>query len=201
MLILAHRGCWQTPAEKNTRTAFERSFTLGFGTETDVRDLAGQIVISHDMPRGGELTFAEVLQIMDRRNLPLAINIKADGLADQLLAVLRHYRQTNYFTFDMSIPDLAYQVKKGLPVFTGLSDLNPAAPLLAKCPGVWLDAFDSLWYTPEAVKDLLRSGKRVCIVSEDLHQRDNAAQWKMLKTAGLFEEDNLLLCTDQPQKA
>jgi hypothetical protein len=153
------------------------------------------------MPRGGELTLEEVLQIMDGRNLPLAINIKADGLADKLLDILQKYKQTNYFTFDMSIPDLVYQVKKGLQTFTGLSDLNPGAPLLAKCPGVWLDAFDSLWYTPTTIRDLLRAGKKVCVVSEDLHQRDNTRQWEMLNTSGLSGEAALLFCTDRPQQA
>ena len=53
--IIAHRGLWQdtkNPNDKsaqNTLKAFERAFEGGFGVETDLRDFAGQIVISHDI--------------------------------------------------------------------------------------------------------------------------------------------------------
>ena len=57
MKILSHRGYWKAPIEKNTREAFVRSFALGFGTETDIRDYMGELVISHDIPRGGEINF------------------------------------------------------------------------------------------------------------------------------------------------
>ena len=75
MQILSHRGYWHDfLSESNKRIAFERSFDLGFGTETDLRDICGEIVISHDMPKGDEMTFEELLEIMGRRNLPLALN-------------------------------------------------------------------------------------------------------------------------------
>jgi glycerophosphoryl diester phosphodiesterase len=45
MKIMSHRGYWRGEDEKNTTTAFSRSFDLGFGTETDVRDALGQLVI------------------------------------------------------------------------------------------------------------------------------------------------------------
>jgi hypothetical protein len=57
MQILSHRRYWKMDSEKNTKIAFERSFSLGFGTETDLmRDFGRKIVISHDMPRGGKMT-------------------------------------------------------------------------------------------------------------------------------------------------
>ena len=45
MKIISHHGFWHIPSEKNTETAFCRSFELGFGTETDVRDSLGALVI------------------------------------------------------------------------------------------------------------------------------------------------------------
>ena len=50
MIVLSHRGYWKTPAEKNTAAAFRRSFDLGFGTETDVRDRGGELVIATTRP-------------------------------------------------------------------------------------------------------------------------------------------------------
>ena len=48
--IISHRGFWKNDEEKNTLEAFQKSFSNGFGIETDIRDLDGRIVISHDVP-------------------------------------------------------------------------------------------------------------------------------------------------------
>lgn len=201
MNILSHRGYWKTPEERNTGAAFLRSFTEGFGTETDVRDICGKIVISHDMPRGDEHSFEEVLQLMAGRNLPLAINIKADGLIRPLLELLNKYGQTNYFTFDMSIPDMVVQLATGACVFTGQSDLVPHPVLLEESAGIWLDSFRSEWFTPSLVDKIIASGKKVCIVSADLHQRDVREQWTKLRRCTSMKSTNLLLCTNIPNKA
>jgi glycerophosphoryl diester phosphodiesterase len=201
VIILSHRGYWQDLEERNGRAAFERSFDTGFGTETDLRDAHGQIVISHDMPKGGEITFEEVLRIMNGRNLPLALNIKADGLIDPILELLSRYRQTNYFTFDMSIPDMLFQMRRGARVFTGLSDILSTPVFLDKAAGVWLDCFNSIWYSPDIIDDLLAAGKSVCIVSADLHKRETNEQWVIIKNCKQFDSDMLLLCTDAPEKA
>lgn len=200
MIILSHRGYWKEPQEKNTRQAFVRSFALGYGTETDVRDCAGKLVIAHDMPRGDEILFEELLQIMDGRNLPLAINIKADGLGEEIAALLDKYGQTNAFTFDMSIPDMVVQLRLGLPVFTGYSDILPTPVLLEKSQGVWLDCFNSDWYTASLVDELIENGKKVCIVSADLHKRNVSVQWNTLKKCKPHG-DSLMLCTDKPEIA
>ena len=139
MQILSHRGFWKNLSERNTKTAFERSFNAGFGTETDLRDICGKIVISHDMPQGGEISFEELLQLMDGRNLPLALNIKADGMSAAILELLNKYNHTNYFTFDMSVPDMIVQLKQGLNVYTGLSDTIRQPILSEDAGGIWLD--------------------------------------------------------------
>lgn len=201
MIILSHRGYWKDLAERNQKVAFERSFDLGFGTETDLRDYGGKIVISHDMPKGDEISFEEVLQIMNGRNLPLALNIKADGLVDIILELLAKYKHTNYFNFDMSIPDMVFQMKKNAVVFTGLSDVLPSPVLSDKAAGVWLDCFNSDWYDAKTIDDLIESGKSVCIVSADLHKRDTDAQWAIIKNCKNFNSQNLMICTDYPEKA
>ena len=82
MIVLAHRGWWRTKEEENSSVAIERALAEGFGVETDLRDLAGRVVVSHDPPRGGELAFEALLAIADRHpgSGPLALNVKADGL-------------------------------------------------------------------------------------------------------------------------
>lgn len=202
MQILSHRGYWQDFAsESNRQIAFERSFSRGFGTETDLRDIKGKIVISHDMPKGDEMSFDELLEIMDGRNLMLALNIKADGQADEILRILRKYKHTNYFTFDMSVPDMLVQIAKGVKVFTGKSDVLKEPVLLEKADGVWLDSFLSDWFTEETVSELLGKGKKVCIVSADLHKRPVEAQWEKIRRFSCIKSKALMLCTNKPESA
>ena len=182
MQILSHRGYWEEWSERNQKIAFERSFDMEYGTETDLRDICGKIVISHDMPKGNEISFEEVLKIMNGRNLPLALNIKADGQADKIKELLTKYNHTNYFTFDMSIPDMVVQIDKGVNVFTGLSDILKTPVLLDKSKGIWLDSFKSDWYESEVIDNLIKQGKKVCIVSADLHKRETEYQCFFLKT-------------------
>ena len=40
------------------------------------------------MPKGDGIIFEEVLKLTDGRNLPLALNIKADGMADKIKSLL-----------------------------------------------------------------------------------------------------------------
>ncbi len=61
MNVISHRGLWAEAEESNTIAAFQRSFLAGYGTEIDVRDLDGTLVVSHDPPRLGALPLADVL--------------------------------------------------------------------------------------------------------------------------------------------
>ena len=194
--ILAHRGFWKTENEKNTKIAFERAFDNDFGIETDLRDIKGTIVISHNMPHGNEITFEEVLQLLDGRDLTLAFNIKADGQAEEIKRLLEKYNHTNYFTFDMSIPDMVVQHKVGLKVFTGFSDIVPTPILFDKAVGIWLDCFNSDWFGRKEIVELQAKGKKVCIVSPDLHKREYKCVWEKYKNV-----EGIMVCTDYPQEA
>jgi len=199
MIILSHRGYWLEAAEKNTPTAFLRSFELGFGTETDVRDLAGELVISHDPPKGGEMSLAAYLRQPGAASLPQAINVKADGLARLIAQAMREAGATNWFVFDMSVPDTLMQLKEGNPVFIRMSEYEPEPPLLEQAAGVWLDAFEGRWWDCALIERIVQRGKQVCIVSPELHKRPHLATWEALRPlAGLA---GVMLCTDVPEAA
>lgn len=204
MIVLSHRGYWKTPDEKNTIAAFRRSFDLGFGTETDVRDRLGELVICHDMPRGGELAFDAFLDLLGDRDLPLAINVKADGLAEAIRdAFARRPQLTRWFVFDMSVPDTLHQLAKKNPVFTRQSEYEPTVPprLAEPAAGIWLDGFHGEWWTPELIETWTAGGKTVCVVSPDLHKRDPEPEWARLRAARFSHPDRVWICTDRPEDA
>lgn len=198
MEIISHRGLWLSPAEKNTQAAFDRTISEGFGTETDVRDLAGKLVVAHDPPTGGEIAWTDLVAQFDRSGLPLAVNIKADGLAPLLKQAFEGV-SLPWFAFDMSGPETVRYAREGLPFYTRHSDVEPEPILYAEAAGIWLDAFHGDWFDATVVKRHLAAGKQVCIVSPELHGRDPRPVWEWLRD--LAGEPGVILCTDRPRDA
>lgn len=203
MLVLSHRGYWLNAAEKNTTAAFERSFQLGFGTETDLRDLGGALVVSHDPPADGALSIDALLATYfahDNR-LPLAINVKSDGLQSMLCQVLENRGPANYFVFDMAVPDALGWLRRGVPAFTRQSELESQPAFYSQAAGVWLDSFFGEWWDAATVRGHLNAGKNVCIVSPELHGREPRAAWEKLATFDFRNDPRVMICTDYPEAA
>lgn len=203
MKILSHRGYWKDPSEKNKPVAFTYSFELGFGTETDLRDLSGQLVISHDPPQGNVLEADSFFNLYRgfSGDLPLALNIKADGLHVMLQRELERHGIDNYFVFDMSVPDALLYARAGLKMFTRQSELEKEPTLYGEANGVWIDCFFSDWVDESTIEGHLGSGKRVCLVSPELHKREHRAFWEQLAKMSVVESVDLMICTDYPEEA
>jgi len=203
MKILSHRGFWSLPEEKNSIEALENSLKNGFGLETDVRDFDGNLVVSHDMPTGNTLLFEDFIKLLAKYGniYPLAINIKSDGLHRQLNALLLKYSVTNYFVFDMSIPDTIGYIEDEMNVFIRQSEYENELPFYNEVSGVWVDCFRSEWIKEDEIHAHLNNGKKVCLVSPELHGRDKEEYWRELKSYSWLESENIYLCTDFPKEA
>ncbi len=201
MNVISHRGLWAEAKERNTIAAFQRSFLAGYGTEIDVRDLDGTLVVSHDPPRLGALPLADVLAEHAVASRPgvLAINIKANGLALTLANALAD--TPSWFAFDMAVPDTLAFVRGGLPYFTRQSEYEPAPPLLDDAAGVWIDSFRSDWVQEQVVRSHLDAGRAVCLVSPELHGRPHQAVWEDWSRWELRDDVRVSICTDYPQRA
>ena len=199
MEIISHRGYWKKENEKNTLISFERSFSMGYGIETDIRDYRGKLVISHDLPCENSIP-VDILfkQYLRYSKSTLALNIKADGLQTLLQQVLQQYMIENYFVFDMSIPDTIEYLDKGFNVFSRQSEYEQNIVFYDRVQGIWLDSFNQEWYDKNLIENHLKSGKKVAIVSAELHKRKEENLWSFLKKTKLYEKENLILCTDKP---
>jgi hypothetical protein len=201
--IISHRGKWTVSKEKNSEEALESSLVSGFGLETDIRDFKGELVISHDIPREGCLPFKRLLEIHRdvAPTLPLALNIKADGLQDAMKTLLSYFGSSFYFVFDMSIPDMRVYLESNLTVFSRHSEYEKKPVLYDQVTGIWLDSFENEWWGEETLRLHLRMKKSVCIVSPELHGRDFKLTWDELASMKIIEDPNLMLCTDYPEQA
>jgi glycerophosphoryl diester phosphodiesterase len=201
--VLAHRGYWLAASERNSLAAFRRAFESGYGAEIDVRDLDGELVVSHDPPLRGALTLADVVSALISSGSPgvLAVNIKADGLQERLGKALTGLDRAQWFAFDMSVPDALGYVRAGLPTFTRHSDVEPEPVLLRDAAGVWLDDFGGGWLGEEQVAAHLAADKRVAVVSPELHGRDHHAAWAQWRSWQVWAHPGVSLCTDHPLQA
>jgi len=184
--------------EKNSYAAFSRSFNLNFGIETDVRDSQNSLVISHDMPKGGEMTLDELLKMAEGRAITFALNIKADGLAEKIDELLKSHKNKDCFVFDMAIPDMRAYLEVGIPVFTRMSEIEKTPIWFEKAKGVWLDSFDYEWYGKNEINNILSENKEVCIVSPELHKRNYLGLWEALREYSKL--DRVMICTDYPEE-
>jgi hypothetical protein len=209
MILLAHRGVWSSKPQQNSLGAFRAAFDAGWGVELDVRDFVGGLVISHDPPLAGEPTFDAVLELAGRYAHPrwIAVNIKADGLAAAVAEALARHGIGHAFVFDMSVPDALHHLKRGTRTFTRHSEYETVPSFYDAAEGIWLDAFEAPMVAPDRLVEHLRAGKRVALVSPELHgkpYRDAWTAWKdALAGADLPPETagRAMLCTDHPAEA
>ncbi len=157
------------------------------------------------MANENSLNLKELFALYQKNSLNfcLALNIKADGLQIPLKKLLEEYKITNYFVFDMSVPDTLAYIDMGFKVFVRQSELEPKPCLYEKACGVWLDEFHTHWIDKSTIQFHLEQGKKICIVSPELHKRSFLKEWQEYKQidAELNPKDSLMLCTDYPCKA
>jgi len=204
VIVLSHRGYWKETHEKNLPIAFERSFSLGFGTETDIRDYKGELVISHDIADDKSISVKEMFEIYNKydNTLPLALNVKADGLQVKLKELLEEYKIENYFVFDMSVPDGLGYLKQNIKAFTRESEYEKIPSFYDEAYGIWLDEFQGHWITKEVTEKHIKNGKQICIVSPDLHKREYKKEWQHYKTIEKeLGVNTMMICTDYPEIA
>jgi hypothetical protein len=204
--ILAHRGWWRDPSEKNAPISFDRALEAGYGIETDIRDRDGSLVISHDMAGADAQSLDDFLTSYVRypARPTLALNIKADGLAELLAERLGAHGVDNIFVFDMSVPDTLGYLALYMPIFTRRSEYEGGSLLDRSAAGVWLDALVTPFVPPEDLVAALDEGLAVVLVSPELHRRPHEEAWHLwqdvLRGRGA-DAPACMICTDFPDEA
>lgn len=200
--LIAHRGYWKEKREQNTMASFVQCFEKNYGIETDIRDHAGKVIISHDPFVGNmPLYFEDVLTnyVKHGSQVTLALNIKTDGISDQIKELLVRYNVKNYFVFDASVPELLRYRNNELVYFARQSEYEEQPSLYDMAKGIWLDQFKEMWFDQSTISRHLQAGKTVCVVSSELHRRDHKACWALINK--FKDSDKVSLCTDFPDQA
>ena len=206
--IISHRGYWQKDNEKNTMIAFSRSLINNYGIETDLRDRNGEIIISHDIQIDQNILYFKEFLLLYRdskKNVPLFLNIKSDGIMKIIKNNLNLYHISNYYLFDMSIPETKiYAEDSCMNFITRISDIEKYPMFINESKGFWIDSFYGNYPDFAYLDTFLNSKYIFCFVSPELHSRSEMEFWIMLKKwikKRNICSDRVLLCTDKPKAA
>lgn len=204
MIILSHKGFWGNHKVPNSLQSIKKSLNHDFGVEFDIRDYREELVVSHDLPNNSTNKLEEIFYYYCSidSDLPLALNIKANGLQTILSKLIRKYKIINYFIFDASVPDMLVYLNEGFNVFTRQSEYETQPCFYKESMGVWLDEFDIHWINYKILDKHLSENKKVCIVSPELHGRNFVNEWEYYHEYDKLNNTNeLMICTDFPAKA
>lgn len=218
MIILAHRAnlAGKHSVVENSLAACRDALEKGFGLETDIRrDASGAFYISHDPhPRTPENSLEDYSELFARfPNAQLAINVKELGYEPALIALMNSGklgRGAFYFDFELletKTPGAAQRKIRTLPggatvrMASRMSDRNEPVSQCLSIPGeiVWGDEFDKLWITEEDVKKVHAAGRKLYMISPELHGFDLPTmkkRWQDFKDWGVDA-----VCTDWPVEA
>lgn len=170
--------------------------TRSFGVEVDLRYKNQEIILHHDPFKNGEL-FEEFLKNF---NLDFMIlNIKSEGIEEEVLRLLKKYNVPDYFFLDTSIPFMIKYINKGWTKFAvRFSEHEPldfALKFRDKVEWVWVDCFTHLPLNKEIYIQLKKHFK-ICLVSPELQGHHNSMIEKFKKQIKGFEID--AVCTKYP---
>ena len=186
---------WQTPDQQNSLQSIESSRIYGYGVETDFRFNNQSLVISHD-PCGDSNLLA--VDEIDFSEIPVALNIKEDGLLDQYESFLEKYPNQNSFLFDGSIPEMVKIREKGLPHALRLSEYETELPWEPQF--LWIDGFNSDWWIASPQILNLVEKYFVVFVSPELHHREVKSAWEFFDVLDSKQIAKFGICTDYPNE-
>lgn len=192
MDIIAHRI--------NTVALLE-STDKNYGVEIDLRSKGQQLIIHHDPYVDGEL-FDDWIKYFNHGTLIL--NVKEEGLEDQLLAVLAKYGIENFFFLDQSFPfiiktSLLGERRCAVRV-SEFESVDTALSLSQRADWVWVDCFSEFTLSSFDYARLKTAGFKICIVSPELQGRD--AESEIPELADLLLKRNIspdAVCTKRPE--
>ena len=167
-----------------------------YGLELDLRYHKNEIILHHD-PFYKGIRFEDFLKEL-KLNF-IVLNIKSEGIEEEVLRLVKKYKVPDYFFLDTSIPYMVKYTEKGWTKFAvRFSEYEPlelALKFKNKVEWVWVDCFTHLPLTNESYLQLKKHFK-ICLVSPELHGHSESMIEEFKKQIEEFEID--AVCTKYP---
>ena len=153
-----------------------------YGIEVDVRSHGSRLFLSHDPFKSGE-PLDEWIEGF--KHPLLVVNVKEDGLEDEIVRTLKTNNVPNYFFLDQAMPTI---VRRGL---IGLLDsalryseyepMESVHRLKSFASWVWVDSFHQASIETAQLESLQLTGLGVCLVSPEVHAPNRLGEAAELK--------------------
>lgn len=156
-----------------------------YGIEFDLREYNNGILVTHDPFTQGE-DFEQFLKNLKIRRF-LIVNIKAEGIEEKVLSLLKKYGFYDFFFLDCSFPVIVKLSKLGeTRIAMRFSEYEPFEMIELnrnKIQWIWVDCFTQFPLISSLEKKIHSMGLKICIVSPELqsHGQDIETYAKFIK--------------------
>jgi len=172
-----------------------------YGIEIDLRwSHDAGIYLSHDPNSPGE-AFRDWLESYNHGTLIL--NVKEDGLEQEILELMNSFSISDYFFLDQPTPTLIKCIMNKVSTAIRVSEYEDFPKSLPGTPEwLWVDSFTGSWkHLITSLKLAANSNMKICIVSPELQGRNSSSELKEIKSivGDLQETDFVFVCTKNPE--
>ena len=191
MIIVKHRVNTIEELQKTERK---------FGVEIDVRTSGADLIIQHEPFMPG-VKLSDWLRNFDHEFL--IINVKEDGLENEIINLMKEFKINDFFFLDQSFPSF-YKLSLLHPNFCSVrvSDFESVETILNFNTGwVWFDSHSGNWnYLQNTFNKLTDAKVKKCLMSPEL-QRDNSES-ELIVLKQLIDQLSIsfdAVCTKYPE--
>lgn len=144
-----------------------------YGVEVDIRPFGKKLILQHEPFVDGE-SFKTFLKNFSHKFIVL--NIKSEGIENEVIELMDKYNINNYFLLDVSFPFIIKLIKDGISRialrFSEYESIETCLKLKGRVEWIWADNFSKLPLNNSVIRKLKKYFK-VCIVSPELVGRFN----------------------------
>lgn len=173
-----------------------KSLNKPFGVEVDLRNHNNDIILHHEPYVVGE-NFDTFLNHFELDFIIL--NIKSEGIEEEVLRLVKKNNVPDYFFLDTSIPFMVKYINKGFRKFavrfSEYETLDFVLNFKGKVEWVWVDCFNKM-PLDEKTYNILKKQFKICLVSPEL-QGHSLSRVKEFKTK-TNKFDIEAVCTKRP---
>ncbi len=152
-----------------------KNLNINLGVEVDIRSNEKNLIICHD-PFSDYINFKDWLSFYNHGTLIL--NVKENGLEEELLKTMKWFKKENFFILDQSFPYLLNTINNGenrcAVRLSEYESINTVLSLKDKLSWVWIDFFTKFPVDFEIYKILKKHNFKLCIVSPELQGHKNS---------------------------
>ena len=152
-----------------------KNLNINFGVEVDIRSNDTNLIIGHD-PFSDSINFKDWLKFY--KHGTLILNVKENGLEEELFKTMKYFNKENFFILDQSFPYIIKTIKKGEKRcairLSEYESINTVLSFKEKLNWVWIDYFTKFPVDFEIYKILKKHKFKLCFVSPELQGHNHS---------------------------